>query len=118
MANLTVDDAARIMGVPANLLGAQLQRTVPNLEQDLATWLRFGLGPELERIEAALDRRRELFPAGAQTYPRFDTEDFVRGDVETEDAIAHQQVQDGRLLVDEWRAEKGCRRCRTAPASE
>lgn len=108
MAHLTVDDAARIMGVPANLLGAATAgaRTIPNLEQDLAAWLRFGLGPELERIESALVASETLF-GGAQTYPRFDTETFVRGDVLTEDTIAHQQVQDGRLLVDEWRESKG-----------
>lgn len=108
MAKLTVMDAARIMGVPANLLGAQIERTVPNLEQDLATWLRFGLGPELERIEAALLADRQLFPpVGRSIYPMFDTETFVRGDLRTEDTIAHQQVQDGRLLVDEWRATRG-----------
>ena len=107
MAKLTVMDASRIMGVPANLLGAQLDRAVPNLEQDLATWLRFGLGPECERIESALAADDELFPVGAQTYPQFDTDQFVRGDVQTEDNVAHQQVQDGRLLVDEWRASQG-----------
>jgi hypothetical protein len=47
-----------------------------------------------------------LFGA-AQTEPGFDADSFVRGDVATEDAVAHQQIQDGRLLVDEWRAMKG-----------
>jgi HK97 family phage portal protein len=108
MAHLTVEDAARIMGVPANLLGAQLERSVPNLEQDLQTWLRFGLGPELERIESHLSADEQLFPPlGRSVYPMFDSEGFVRGDVLTEDTIAHQQVQDGRLLVDEWRASQG-----------
>lgn len=111
MAKLTVHDAARIMGVPANLLGAQTERTVPNLEQDLAMWLRFGLGPELERIESALAADHDLFgqspPNQASVYPAFDTESFVRGDIMTEDNVAHQRVQDGRLLVDEWRATQG-----------
>lgn len=109
MANLTVDDAARIMGVPGNLLGAKTaDGAIPNLEQDLATWLRFGLGPELERVESALLSDETLFaPYGRSIYPAFETQDFVRGDVMTEDTIAHQQIQDGRLLPDEWRLPKG-----------
>jgi HK97 family phage portal protein len=108
LANLTVQDASRIMGVPANLLGVGIQRAVPNLEQDLMTWLRFGLGPELTRIEDAVLADEQLFGAQARGLaPGFDTAAFVRGDLETEDQIAHQQVQDGRLLVDEWRARNG-----------
>lgn len=107
LAKLTVEDAARITGVPANLLGSQLERAVPNLEQDLSTWLRFGLGPELSRIETHLAADEVLFPLGTDQYPMFDTEAFVRGDLQTEDAIAHQRVQDGRLLVDEWRHSQG-----------
>jgi len=107
LSKLTVHDASRIMGVPANLLGAQEERPVPNLEQDLEMWLRFGLGPELARIEAALEADQELFPPMSQTYPRFETDDFVRGDVLSEDQIAHLRIQDGRMTVDEWRAGQG-----------
>ena len=105
MSKLTVDDASRIMGVPGRLLGlsAEFNKNIP-LEQDLAEWLRFGLQPELYRIESALGSDDELFPPGSQTYPLFDTETFVRGDLETEDAIAHARIQDGRLTVNEWRA--------------
>lgn len=107
MAKLTVHDASRIMGVPSNLLGVQTERPVPNLEQDLAAWLRFGLSPELGRIESALEADDDLFGAARLLYPAFDTETFVRGDLQTEDNVAHQRVQDGRLLVDEWRATQG-----------
>lgn len=109
MANLTVQDASRIMAVPANLLGYSiLARGTANLEQDTTTWLRFGLGPELGRIEDALKADDQLFgAAGRGLLPVFDTEGFVRGDVITEDKVAHQRVQDGRLLVDEWRAKQG-----------
>lgn len=111
LAKLSVHDASRIMGVPANLLGAQLDRSVPNLEQDLTTWFRFGLGPELERIESALQADDELFgdtvPNRASVYPAFDSQTFIRGDVMTEDQISHARVQDGRLLVDEWRKSNG-----------
>lgn len=105
MAHLTAEDASRIMGVPPRLLGIFVDKNVP-LEADLAEWLRFGLGPELYRIESALQADEQLFGM-ARTYPAFNTENFVRGDLQTEDNVAHQRVQDGRILVDEWRAEQG-----------
>ena len=112
MARLTVHDAAHIMGVPANLLGAQVEHAVPNLEQDLATWLRFGLGPELERIESAIAADEQLFPAGTggsagNIYPQFNTEGFVRGELITEANIMHLRIQDGTLTPDEARAQLG-----------
>lgn len=106
MSRLTVEDAARIMAVPANLLGVQLQRAVPNLEQDLATWLRFGLGPELSRIESALEADEQLF-GGAHTYPRFETDEFVRGDVQTEATVLVSLVQAGILTPNEARRVRG-----------
>jgi HK97 family phage portal protein len=107
LAKLTVQDASRIMGVPANLIGAQLERSVPNLEQDLSMWMRFGLGPDLTRIETAVQADGYLFAPGSDQYPMFEADQFVRGDLLTEDAIAHAQVQDGRVLVNEWRKENG-----------
>ena len=103
MAHLTVQDASRIMSVPANLLGVQLERAVPNLEQDLASWLRFGLAPELERIESALEADEQLF-GYAQTYPQFDTQEFVRGDLATEATIIGSLVQQGIITPDEGRS--------------
>ena len=106
MAKLTVEDASRIMGVPANLLGSQLERAVPNLEQDLQLWLRTGLSPELARIEAALEGDFELF-GNAQTYPMFNTEGFVRGDLMSEATILQGEVQAGILTPNEARAKMG-----------
>jgi len=108
MAGLTARDAAMIMGVPADLLGVPVQtRGVPNLEQDLATWLRFGLGPELKRIEKAVAADPQVFPPYSQTYPWFDTDQFVRGDLVTEANIMHLRIQDGTLAPDEGRAQIG-----------
>ena len=111
MSKITVHDASRIMGVPANLLGAQLERGVPKLEQDLMAWLRLGIGPELDRIESALMADDSLFgdapPNAASVYPRFDTEEFVRGDLMTEAGILIGLVQAGILLPDEARALRG-----------
>jgi HK97 family phage portal protein len=108
MAGLTARDASMITGVPANMLGVPVQtRGTPNLEQDLALWLRTGLGPELVRIEAALGADQDVFPPLSQTYPWFDTEEFVRGDLITEANIMHLRIQDGTLVPDEARADLG-----------
>jgi HK97 family phage portal protein len=112
MSRLTVHDAAWISGVPANLLGAQVEHPVPNLEQDLATWLRFGVGPELERIESAVAADEQIMPLGTggssgSIYPQFYTEGFVRGELITEANIMHLRIQDGTLTPDEARAQLG-----------
>lgn len=105
---ITVHEASLIMGVPQNLLGTQEERPVPNLEQDLAIWLRFGLGPELERIESTLATDQQLFPSqGRSIYPQFDTDRFVRGDLLTEAQVLVQLVQAGILLPDEARNIRG-----------
>jgi HK97 family phage portal protein len=110
MAHLTVEDASRIMGVPANLLGAPTMTGTQraNLEEDLATWFRFGLGPELERIESVLSVDPNLFPAaGRQVYPSFDADQFVRGDLVTEATILVSRVQAGIITPDEARQTLG-----------
>jgi HK97 family phage portal protein len=103
MANLTVSDASLIMGVPVNLLlpSASGERA-PNLEQELQMFQRFGMGPELERIESALGEDEELF-GSSTAYPAFDADAFVRGDLNTEAAILQGRVQAGILTPDEAR---------------
>ena len=109
MYDLTTKDAAQIMQVPANLLGVQVTKVRSNLEEDLMAWLRFGLGPELARIEDALYADPELF-GGSQTYPGFDTDGFVRGDLMTEATILQAFVQAGVLTPNEARHKLGYER--------
>lgn len=109
MANLTVQDASMIMGVPASLLARRQGEHAARgtLEEDLTSWLRFGLGPDLARIESALTADKQLFPDGAQTYPRFDTDMFVRGDVATEATVLVSLVQAGIITPNEARSIRG-----------
>jgi hypothetical protein len=106
LANLTVQDAARIMGVPADLLGVQTVTARVDLEQDLMEFLRFFLEPELAMIEEALYADTDLF-GGSQTYPGFDTSGFVRGDLQTEATILQSFVQAGILTPNEARHQLG-----------
>ena len=116
MYDLTAKDASSIMGVPANLLGVQVTNVRSNLEDDLMAWLRFGLGPELGRIEDALYADTDLF-GGSQTQPGFDTSDFVRGDLATEATILIGLVQAGILTSNEGRHKLGYERD-SDPASD
>lgn len=109
MYDLTAKDASSIMGVPANLLGVQVTQVRSSLEDDLMAWLRFGLGPELGRIEEALYADTDLF-GGSQTEPGFDTSDFVRGDLATEATILIGLVQAGILTSNEGRHKLGYER--------
>jgi HK97 family phage portal protein len=109
LADLTVQDASRIMAVPANLLGVQVVKVRTNLEEDLMAWLRFGLAPELGRIEDALYAYPPLF-GGSQTTPGFDTSEFVRGDLQTETAILVALVQSGIITPNEGRHKLGYER--------
>jgi HK97 family phage portal protein len=102
-----VEEVARIFNVQPSLLGVQRSDRPLSPEHEEDRWLRYGLGPRLARIEQALRADPQLFGPGSRVYPRFLTEDVVRGDLITEDAIAHQQIQDGRLMPDEWRIPRG-----------
>jgi HK97 family phage portal protein len=109
MANLTVQDASLIMGVPSELLVKRQGERSPagTLEEDTTNWLRFGLQPDLQRIEAALEADTTLFPPGSQTYPHFETDMFIRGDVKTEAEILVSLVQAGILTPNEARSIRG-----------
>lgn len=101
----TLQQCAQIVGVPGEIIEGEWQRG-ETLEMVLGRWLRFGLSPELGRIEQHLMHHPWLAPPRGQVIA-FDSENFVRGDLATEDQITHDQIQDGRLMVDEWRIPRG-----------
>lgn len=108
--NLTVEEVSRIYGVPESLLGgggAKSGSSPITPEHEMTRWLRYGLSPRLRRIAAAINHHPAFFGAGARDQFAWETGDTVVGDVATEDTIAHNQIQDGRITVNEWRATKG-----------
>ena len=105
--NFSVEEVARMTNVQASLLGVMKASRPLTPEHEEDRWHRYGLGPRLERIESALLRDPMLFGPGSRVYPMFDLGEGVRGDLVTQETLDHQQVQDGRLLVDEWRRRQG-----------
>lgn len=103
---LSVEDIGRIMDVEPVLLGAIEQNA--DRTQALELFLRIQLTPRLKRIEHALLADTDLFGAGETgLYPQFEVSDMVFVDAATRSKIEHEQIQDGRRLVDELRAQDG-----------
>lgn len=104
---LSLRDSCLIFHAPLWLIGQPGKSAMMvNPEHEMQRWLYFYLGPRLSRIESAFNADPDLFGT-PDLRCLFDTGDVIRGDLQTEDAIAHQQIQDGRLLVDEWRIAHG-----------
>lgn len=106
---LSAREVCWICQVPDWLLGVSVGKksTRPaKPEHEMQDWRTYYLSPRLSRIESAFNHDPYFFGSG-ELYCEFDASDIVRGDLETEDRIAHQQIQDGRLLVDEWRIPRG-----------
>lgn len=105
---LSLRDACLIFHMPDWLLGVGLAKgSKPGTpEHEMQRWLYYFLGPRLANIESAFNADPAFFGT-PDLQCEFLTPDVVRGDLQTEDTIAHQQIQDGRLLVDEWREEHG-----------
>jgi HK97 family phage portal protein len=106
----TVEEVSRIYGVPESLLGGAGGKSsgAPlTPEHEMTRWLRYGLSPRLRRIAAHINHHPAFFGVGARDGFAWETGHAVIGDVATEDTIAHNQIQDGRITVNEWRATKG-----------
>lgn len=104
---LSIRDICLIGHVPSWLITQPSKSAIMvNPEHEMQRWIYFYLGPRLSRIESSFNADPAFF---GETDLRcmFETGDLIRGDLSTEDTIAHNQVQDGRLLVDEWRIAHG-----------
>ena len=106
-ANLSIRDISHIYHAPTWLLAQDgSAKVLSSPEHEMQRWLYYYLGPRVARIESAINADPDfLFGNGLKF--RFDIAGVVRGDLSVQDAIDHQQIQDGRLMVDEWREKHG-----------
>jgi hypothetical protein len=102
---LSVEDVGRIMDVEPVLLG-EVERN-DDRQQALEVFLRVQLIPRLRRIERGIAADPDLFPVSDGLYPRFELTDDSFITAVDRSRIQHEQIQDGRRLVDEIRAEEG-----------
>lgn len=100
-----VEEVGRIMDVDPVLLGVVADG--PTRAAALEVFLRIQLMPRLRRIERALKADMDLFRLDDASYPAFQINEMIFADALTRATIQHEQIQDGRRLVDEIRAEDG-----------
>jgi HK97 family phage portal protein len=105
-AKLNMVEIANMFDLPAKFLTGGSERPNDLAEVDFIGLYQMSIGPRLRRIEMALFADPDLFPQRI-IYPEFDVRRFFRTDAKTQAEVAHMQIQDGSLLVDEYRAELG-----------
>lgn len=103
---LSISDVGRIVDVHPVLLGAEPPQG-STLKECLDFFLHLQFLPRLKRIAAALVADPDFVFADSGVYPMFEVPDTIFADAATRSKIMHEQIQDGRLLVDEARAEEG-----------
>lgn len=103
---LGLEDAARIIGVPVSVLDGRQGAAPLSPEHESMRLNQYGLVPRRESLEAAFAADPDLFGERSRDHLEIRA-DRVKGDAATEDMISHQQVQDGRITVNEWRADHG-----------
>lgn len=105
---LSVLDVSRITAVPEWFLSVEARTTnATTPEHEMQRWKVHGLSNRCARIASAINADADMFPTTTDSRFMFDTTAYVVPDLEVADNIAHQQIQDGRLLVDEWRESRG-----------
>lgn len=103
----TVEQIARITGVPAAMLDAGTVSTGrQTTEQDALRFMAFCVLPRAKRILSALATDTDLFP-DRNVYPQFEYDDLLAVDAATQAQVEKERVQVGIELVDEIRARKG-----------
>lgn len=107
----TVQQVARIYGVPAELLeidSAVAAGTARLSNEQLGLrFLTYGLFPSIRRFEAALRADPDLRLRADGLRPKFDTRALLRVDARTAAEVEHYEIQDGTLMRDEARADRG-----------
>lgn len=112
---LSLEDAQYVESEKMNLIQSahifKLPAKFLTGEGDLSEWdfialHQVGLAPRLKRIAQAFHTDADLFP-DRSLYPEFDVRELVRTDAKTKSEVEHMQVQDGTLLKDEARADRG-----------
>ena len=101
----SVEEAARMMDWPAELLKPTTADTIRTEELTLRT-LQFYLTPRLERIKAAFNADLDLF-AGTPYMMDFQIDQFLRANIEAQSYHDLRMRQAGILTANEIRATKG-----------
>lgn len=101
---LSIEDIARVYGVPLPVIGDLSHATLNNVEQLIGMWLSISLGALLENIERSLDR---LFALPRAEYVELDVSALLRTDfLQRVDGLT-KGIQGGLFTPDEARGREG-----------
>lgn len=103
---LNLLQTAHIFRIPPKFLLAGSGMMGDMNEWDFLSLYTLSVAPRIRRLEQALFADPDLFPQRV-IYPEFDTKPLLRTDAKTRAEVEHLQIQDGSLLVDEARADRG-----------
>lgn len=102
----SVQDIARMLGVPAGLLGDPDAPAGDSPEQENMRFLQYGLKPWMTRLEQGLAFDMDLFPEPDWDV-EFDERGFLRADIKTRYDAYRLARQGGWITANEIRAEEG-----------
>jgi HK97 family phage portal protein len=100
---LSIEDIARVYGVPLPVIGDLSKATLQNVEQLVSLWLAIGLGALLENIERSLDALFELPP---NEWIELDTAALLRTDFLARVDGLTKAIQGGLMTPNEARARE------------
>jgi HK97 family phage portal protein len=101
---LSIEDIARVYGVPLPVIGDLSHSTLNNVEQLIGMWLSVSLGALLENIERSLDK---LFHLPVNEYIELDVSALLRTDFLARIDGVTQGVQGGLFTPNEAREKEG-----------
>ena len=101
---MSIEDIARVFGVPTPLIGDLSHATLNNTESLISHFLSTSLGSYLEILERSLDR---LFGLGNNEYIELDTTALLRTNMEQRINALAKAVQGGLMTPDEARQKEG-----------
>ena len=102
---LSIEDIARVYGVPLPIIGDLSHATLTNVEALINFWLSTSLGSLLELVEKAFDRLFEFDTV--LEYTEFDQNALLRTDLEKRIVALTKAIQGGLYSPDEAREREG-----------
>lgn len=101
---MSMEDIARVFGVPLPIIGDLSKATLSNVEQLISMWLSISLGSLLENLERSLDKAFDL-PSGQ--YIELDVAALLRTDFMARVDGLTKGVQGGLFTPNEAREKEG-----------
>ena len=106
----TIDDIARIFGIPPHMLAEMSHATFSNIEQQNIFFGSYSLRPICKRIEKQLERKLFLPSEFGKYHVKFDLNGLMRGDATARAGFYEKGINAGWMTPNEARELEGMRR--------